>query len=412
MPDLIIIGAGASGLMAAIAAGQEGAGVCLLEAGPRVGRKIAASGNGRCNYTHRTISMDHYHTTAPYALLPAMTGFDEGAVMDFFTQLGLPPYIDDRDRVYPYARKAAMVTDALRQWALQLGVTIKTDCRVTALEGQYGAFTARGQGFAIQGTTALVACGGEAAPQLGGTSDGYRLLEGFGHRSTARHPAICPILTEKDPIRGCQGVRWWAQAHLQAGGRDLLANGEFLFNEDGLSGPLAFDLAYAIGVAGPGECSLVLDLLPDVDRDWLLAHMTDRQANLAFRPIEDFLSGLMPKPLGLPLLRQLVQGKMTDPAAALPADFPDRFVKLAKAYPIRVTGLRPYKDAQVTAGGIDLADFDPDSLMSWLVPGLFACGEVLDVTGDCGGYNLQWAWASGRLAGLSAARYAGKGGQS
>lgn len=405
MWDVMIIGGGASGLMAALSAACDGARVLLLEKEKRVGRKLAATGNGWCNFSHKGFSTDNYHGAPPYFVDEVFAQFDEADTLAFFDDLGVVAFCDERNRYYPYSKNAGSVVDALRFACADAGVSDRTDCAVTALNSDGNTFVVSGAGWREESRSVVVACGGEAAPQLGGSRDGYALLQQFGHELVPTRPAIVQLVTRAEAVRGLQGLHWDVSA--SACGRT--EEGELLFTNYGLSGPVILQLSQAVGdaLADADRVSVSIDLLPHFAESELPNLLRERRERLAERPLGDFFVGFLPRPLASRLLRDADCGKQNRPAgAALGEEQISDLARLLKHWTVLVVDTRPFRDAQATAGGIDCADFDPTTLMSWRTPGLFACGEVLDVLGDCGGYNLQWAWSSGRVAGSAAAAWA------
>ncbi len=404
MWDVTIIGGGASGLAAALAAARSGAQVLLLEKQKRVGRKLAATGNGWCNFTHKGFTTANYHGAPPYFVSEALTQFDEVDTLQFFSELGVVAFCDERDRYYPYSKNAGAVVDALRFACAEAGVTLRTEVMVKAVKNDGGKFTVQSNEGTESTRAVIIACGGEAAPQLGGCRDGYLFLRHFGHVLVPTRPAIVQLVAKQDAVRGLQGLHWDVVA--AACGRK--EDGELLFTNYGLSGPVILQLSETVGAAlnDVAEVPVTIDLLPDWLECDLLQMLNERRTLLADRPLGDFFVGFLPRPLASALLRAAHCGKQNRPAKELSDDQLAALAHVAKAFVVPVVDTRPFRDAQATAGGIDSADFDPKTLMSWRVPGLFACGEVLDVLGDCGGYNLQWAWSSGRAAGTAAAVWA------
>ncbi|MDR1735739.1 MAG: aminoacetone oxidase family FAD-binding enzyme [Oscillospiraceae bacterium] len=409
--DVLIVGGGASGLMAAIAsAGVQGVSrVVLAEKMPRVGKKLLATGNGRCNFTNvNADDMSFYKSGRPETVARVLARFTRGDTERFFNSVGVSARTED-GRLYPYSLLAGAVVDALRFEAGRLGVKTVTDTPVTVVE--YGGGRYRAAGFAAK--SLVVATGGMASPSLGSDGSGYAILTGFGHAKTAVFPALTQLVTEKAAIRGLSGIRVTAKAALYTGGV-LAADGtdELLFTDYGLSGPLALSLsreasAYLNALPEAENCGVTLDLFPEMDKEELLAKLLDRRRNHAEWAAEELFLGLAHKRVGLAVMRAAgiahtgLCGGFAQEDILSAAEF-------AKAYPITVTGTRGFADAQVTCGGIALDDFAPDTLSSRLSPGLFACGEVLDADGQCGGFNLQWAWSSGYAAGRGAGLFAAR----
>ena len=395
--DAMIIGGGASGLIAAVALARRGRRVVLLEQQERVGRKLLSTGNGRCNLTNLNAGAGDYHG-ARQAVQAALRAWPPRKVMAFFDALGIPCVADEAGRVYPMSRQAASVLDALRLGCDEAGVETRTGFRVTALRRIEGGFEARSQeGDRACARCALVCTGGLAAPKLGARGDGYRLLEDLGHRITPRFPAIAPLVTSPSRVRGLKGIRAEGEIALRCGDAVLRRErGEVLFAESGVSGIAAMQLARAAneGLRAGKPCAVILNFLPDADAKALLRR---RAGELPKRGLEDFLNGIVPKRLGQTLVK----------AAGLPLDGPagslnpgqlDALADQLAGWTLPVTGTQGFDQAQVTAGGASLKDFDARCMASLRAPGLFAAGEVLDVDGDCGGFNLQWAASSALLA--------------
>ena len=243
----------------------------------------------------------------------------------------------------------------------------------------------------------IIACGGCAGKALGGTMAGYDLLGQLGHSRTPLHPSLTQIRTDPAPIRGLKGVRADCHIRLRAGGRTVQEDaGEAQFTETGVSGPAAFTLSRQAGQAQAAE--LLLDLLRAYPEPQVLALLAARKAALPQLPAEDALAGMLHPRLGKTLCRACGLGQQ--PLAGVPGEALAALAKKIKNFALPVTGVSGFESAQVTAGGVRTAEFRADTLESRLAPGVFACGEVLDIDGDCGGYNLQWAWSSGHVAGM------------
>lgn len=404
MWDVTIIGGGASGLAAALTAARSGAQVLLLEKEKRLGRKLAATGNGWCNFTHKGFTTANYHGATPYFISEVLNTHHEADTLAFFSELGVVAFCDERGRYYPYSKNAGAVVDALRFACADCGVTLRTEAPVDRLLKKGDHFTLRTKEKIESSRTVIIACGGEAAPQLGGCRDGYDFLRHLGHDLIPTRPAIVQLVAKEEAVRALKGLHW--QVVASASGRKEA--GELLFTGYGLSGPVILQLSEALSAAlvTAKEVPVTIDLLPDWQEERLVQTLKERRRLLSDRALGDFFVGFLPRPLASALLRAANSGKQNRPVKDLSDNQLAELAHLAKAFVVPVIGTRPFRDAQATAGGIDCADFDPASLMSWRVSGLFACGEVLDVLGDCGGYNLQWAWSSGRLAGRSAALWA------
>ena len=395
-----VIGAGASGMTAALTAARLGHEVTLYERQARVGRKLMATGNGRCNLTNTGAGPSNYHGEAPDFVRPALEAFPSEAALDFFRGLGLLAREEWGGRVYPLSNSANSVVDVLRQALDAAGVELIAGDRVRELRRVgpgYSVTTESGDKWSFDAV--VVACGGLAGEKLGGGRDGYELLKALGHTRTALRPALVQITTEPAYPRSLKGIKAdCALRVLSRGGLLTSSCGELLFTETGVSGPAAFDVSRAVSEAGDAKMELEIDFLRDYTPAEVLAHLQNRARTAPELPASELLTGSVHNRLG----RMLIKYADVEAAAPLSALTERELRTVAgacKRFKLPVRGTEGFANAQVTAGGIRTSEFDPRTLESRLCPRLFACGEVLDIDGDCGGYNLQWAWSSGVLAG-------------
>ena len=396
--NVAIVGGGASGLMAAITAAENGHAVTVFERQSRVGRKLLATGNGRCNLSNMQPPEGHYHGAEPDFVRPALEAFPAQAARDFFRSLGLLTVEEPSGRVYPFSDQAGSVVDVLRFAAEARGASLRTGEEVLSLRRQGAGFLAETAEDKRFFERVIVCCGGLAGGRLGGTKSGYDLLSALGHSRTALYPALVQLKTPPERVRSLKGVRADALVRVEQNGRLLAESaGEVQFTEYGLSGPATFEVSRAAAAAGAGVTAR-LDLLRGTPLPELEALLAARCRDLPLLTGENLFTGLLHNRLGRVVLRE----------AGLASDLPlgdfsprarARAAAAVKAFVLPVTGTTGFDNAQVTAGGIATDGFSPETLQSRLVPGLYAAGEVLDADGDCGGFNLQWAWASGRLAG-------------
>ncbi len=398
-----VIGGGASGMAAALSAARGGKTVTLFERQPRVGRKLSVTGNGRCNLGNTNLSAAHYHGADGAFVEPALGAFDTRAALAFFKQLGLLTVTEADGRVYPLSDQAGSVVDVLRLAVQEAGVCVRTESEVTAIRRGPDGFTVCTQDAQTQADAVIVCCGGVAGGKFGGGRSGYELLASLGHSVTKLYPSLVQIKTETGFVGALKGVRADGRVWLTRGAQTLAESaGEIQFADFGVSGPAIFEISRAASVES-GRLTLHIDTLREYARDETERILIARRASMADLSCENFLTGILHNRLGRTLLRYGGYN-LAAPIGSLSAADIAEIAGCCKDFALAVTGTPGFDGAQVTAGGARTAEFDPATLQSRLVPGLYAAGEVLDVDGDCGGYNLQWAWASGSLAGQTRGR--------
>lgn len=405
--QVTVVGGGSSGMMAAISAARRGARVTLLERKDRVGKKLLATGNGRCNLTNADLSLSRFHGGDRAFIASVLTRFPSASAVDFFEELGIACVSEAEGRIYPHSGQASAVLDVLR-WELErLAVDVRTGYEVKGIvRRENGLALQLAAGGELAARQVVLACGGLAGPQFGSDGSGQRLAAALGHRLVETLAALVPLRLRADFLRKLKGVGFEGSGEVRVGEEVLRTEaGEFLFTDSGISGPPVLQLSRSASIAlqrnrGP---RIVLDLFPGLSLDALDGALEVRFRRQGRKSLVDGLVGLLNKRL-IPIVLsaagidyQALPGAEITPAAR------SALARLLKNWSLEISGTMPWPEAQVTAGGVDLRDVDPETLASKLVPGLFFCGEILDVDGDCGGFNLQWAWSSGWIAGQSAA---------
>ena len=397
-----IIGGGASGMAAALFASENPHHqVILLERQARLGRKLMATGNGRCNLTNKNLSDKNYHGETPDFSNYALKEFDTVQTLSWFEGMGLYTVTEDSGKVYPYSDQANSVVDILRLNLERPNITVKTAFEVEKIKKEEAGFRVSSREESIFCHKLIVACGGLAGSKLGGTMSGYKLLGKLGHKATKLRPSLVQLKSSWKCLPGLKGVRAQCTAKITYNEQLFSSSrGEIQFTEYGFSGPVIFEVSRDV-CAVPGRWCCHLDLLPDWSEDTLFSVLSQRKNT--HLPVQELLTGILHNRLG----RVLTQ-EASISLNGLCKDLTDGQLKnvcyVVKHLSAELTEPMGMDSAQVTAGGVLTEQFSPKTMESLLVPGLYACGEVLDIDGDCGGYNLQWAWSSGRLAGISAGK--------
>ena len=397
-----IIGGGASGMAAALAASENpNVQVILLERQARVGRKLLATGNGRCNLTNLHANGASYHGNAPEFARYALQVFPAQETIEWFEKLGLYTVAEPSGRVYPYSDQANSVVDILRLNLNRPNLELRTGYEVQKIKQSGLGFEVSNGEEVIFCDKLIIACGGLAGSKLGGTMSGYKLLGKLGHKSTKLRPALVQLKSDWGGLAGLKGVRADCRAEIYHN-EELFcqSRGELQFTEYGLSGPVIFEISRDVCTA-PGSWICKLDFLPDWDCDRLYKELL-RRKNTDL-PVQELLTGILHNRLGR-VLTHSAGVQMNVLCQDLHDGDIQAICSAVKGFEVRLTEPMGMDSAQVTAGGVLTEQFDPTTMESRLVPGLYACGEVLDIDGDCGGYNLQWAWSSGRLAGIHAGK--------
>ena len=397
-----IVGGGASGMAAALAAAEDPqVQILLFERQARLGRKLQATGNGRCNLTNLHAQGQGYHGQEPDFAFPALDTFGPQDTLEWFRTMGLFTVAEPSGRVYPYSDQANSVVDVLRFALDRPNIRLLTGLEVSKVRRTADGFSVEAGEEAFTCDRLVIACGGLAGTKLGGSMSGYKLLSKLGHRTTRLRPALVQLKSSWGGVVGLKGIRTNCHAQIiHDGVVHTESTGELQFTEYGLSGPVIFEISRD-ACQGAGEWLCHLDFLPQTPQDELLAELI-RRAGTAL-PVEELLTGILHNRLGRVLTKAAgVHGGQSIRMLSK-ADL-QAVCHAVKCFDVPLTEPMGMDSAQVTAGGVLTSEFDPYTMESRLVSGLYACGEVLDIDGDCGGYNLQWAWSSGRMAGLHAGK--------
>ena len=399
--DCVILGGGAGGLCAAAALGRRGLRVTVVERLPRVGKKLLATGNGRCNLSNLDMQPSHYGKAATfvervYAVVPPEE------VAAFFASLGLMTAVED-GRVYPRTMAASAVLDVLRMACERHAVSMLTDTEVVALSpsrrGGWSVQLADGSGLFAPHVVA--AMGGSAAPSMGTDGTGARLMQALGHEITPLYPALVQLRCSHPALKGLKGIRTQAELTLMIDDQAVLREtGELLLTDYGVSGVCVFQLSReaAPALAQGQSVRLAVNFLPEIPS--LLPWLDARIRQLAPASLLALTTGVLPRLLAQTVIRE-ARLSPDMPAEALSESEKQALCGALSAFPLVVTGTQGFANAQVTRGGVSLADVDPSTMASRLFDGLHIIGELLDVDGPCGGYNLHFAFA-GALAAAKA----------
>lgn len=428
---IAVIGAGASGMMAAIQAAEKGAEVTCFERKEKIGKKIYATGNGHCNFSNQKMLdptfqiKDGFYTKEPSKVEQALQRIGVRKICTFFEQEGM--LIRSREGyLYPYSGQAGTVVELLTRKLKQVNATIFCDVQVLAVkkrpDGRFQLVFQPGENCDKKNLRnhtlfdrVILAGGGKAAPALGSDGSGFTLAAGLGHHVTGCRPSLCGVKCEKTFFSEWAGIRTAATVRVLSMGRtEILAEntGEVQLTDYGISGIPTFQVSHVIGEhlnslhnTGSGKengVPLELDFLPDFTEEYLQQQLQTRLRNTVTESLTlaDLFMGMVNRKLLACILKQ--KGLQWEQRIS----FPDgtALLQTLKHFPVNATGLNDFTQAQVTAGGVPLEEID-QNFQSLKVPGLFLCGELLDVDGICGGYNLQWAWTSGWIAGESASTF-------
>ena len=397
--DVVIIGGGASGLFAAVYLKKNNPklSVRILEALPRVGKKLALTGNGRCNITNRNIDISRYHGTDKTFAEFALQKYDGFFCEDFFESIGVPFVFED-DKAYPASLQAASVVDCLRFAADELGVITHLETKVTNIQLTKSGYMVIADKMQFMAKNVILAAGLlSGSDKVGCDGSILEILKKAGYETAKLYPAIVQLKTETDIVKQLKGIKVDALATLKHNGKSVKEeSGEVLFCDYGLSGPPILQLSGEAARLEKG-CEISLDLMSDIDFTTLLNKLDLRVKNLKNRNLDEFFTGMLNKRVGQVILK-MAGLKLSDSVSVLQINHLKKITSLLKGFSFKVTGTNGFLNSQVTAGGLLTNQFSSETMMSLSNKGLYAVGEILDIDGDCGGFNLQWAWSSATAA--------------
>lgn len=403
MRRVAIVGAGASGLVCAIETARKGLDVTLFEKNTKVGRKILATGNGRCNISNENITLSRYHGESPSFAKEALRRFDTSTCKNYFRSLGLEMREGEEGRLYPMSHQASSVVDILLHEARSLGVHFMLESEVTRIETKGVAFGVYVNEQTYTFDACVIATGSVAMPTLGSSSSGYGFAKALGHSVIEAYPSLVQFVSNEAHLKEVSGVKMDAMVELYvANQKRASVQGDLLFTAYGLSGSAILDISRIASKAFvEGETvHVMLDLLPNLTREALNALLQKRLSFSKGKSLGLWLEGIIPKKLAQFIIHHTKVEHIQE-ASSLGAKEIKKIVFALKALRITIEGTKGFESAEVCAGGVDVRELNAKNLMSQKIENLYFCGEVLDIDGDCGGFNLHFAWASGYLVAQS-----------
>lgn len=402
--EIAVIGGGASGLMAAITAKKSGKEVIILERKDRILKKVLITGNGRCNITNVNANISNYFGKNISSVENILNRFTPQDTMDFFNELGIICNEENRGKVYPLSGQASSVVDALRFEAERLGIKIETEFYVRKIEKDGFKFRIYSEDRKkIEAGRVILAAGGQSYPELGSNGSGFELAKELGHSVTRLSPSIVQLKTEKHQVKGLQGIKTDVAVTAYGDSKKICTyDGELLFTDYGISGNVVFNISFVMPLYKDVEFEI--DFMEKFDYNELYEMLKERKRILSHLTMENYFNGMINKKLGQFLSKVSGIEKLSKPVKDLNDSDIRKLCTVLKKYRVKILETTGFKNAQVTAGGVSLDEVNAETLESKIVKGLYFSGEVLDVYGECGGFNLQWAWASGYIAGENSAK--------
>lgn len=410
--DVIVLGGGASGLMAAISAKDFGADVAIVEGTDRVGKKILATGNGRCNITNSTIKFpfNQYHSNNDGFFNSVLSSFGVKETEDFFYSLGLPFVELQNGKMYPQSLQSSSVVDILRLALEDRNIPVYNSFKVKKISTVNKKFTlSTVDNFSedIHCGKLIIACGGKSAVKTGSDGSAYNLCKSFNHKITVTYPAIVQLKLDFNKLKAISGVKFDGFASVIVDGKEIRKEfGEILFTDYGISGPPILQIS---DIASKNtllnkDVKIKVDMMPHKTEEEVKDFFENHFGMMSYREVSKSLIGVINKKLIPVILKEAGIHDIHKPCYELSWQEKKTLISLFKSWTFTCTGSNGFNNAQVTAGGVDTREVCNNTLESKIVKNLYFCGEILDVHGDCGGYNLQWAWSSGYIAGKNAAK--------
>ena len=405
---VIVVGGGAAGMMAAVSAERLGADVTILEKNPRVGKKILATGNGRCNFTNTNTDITYYHGNNPQFAGSALASFTTDDAILFFEELGIEHKVEELGKVFPMSDQASSILDVLLYELNRIGVHIVCDACAKDITRKNNEFIIELEnGKVYRGDRVIIAAGGKAMPSSGSDGNGYDLAAKLGHTVIDIFPALVQLMLEGAFFKRIDGVKFVGTVEVMHNNKSLAEDrGDILFANYGVSGPPVLQVSRKAGeLINEGKEAylkiIIIDMMP---KEELRKRINKRFQTGSMKPVDFSLVGLINKRLIPVVLAEAGIHDLKRTAGTLSEKETERIIDILTDWRFKIRGTKSWPSAQVTAGGVDTNEIDQNSMESKLVKGLYFAGEIMDIDGQCGGFNLQWAWSSGFVAGQRAAQ--------
>lgn len=404
--EIIVIGAGASGIIAAITIKDNGKDIGILESKERIGKKLLSTGNGRCNITNRDLSYSRYHSNNINFFKQTLNNFTLDDTITFFASLGLPLITLENGRMYPLSLQASSVLDILKMSLEDRNIPIYLNSKVEDITYTKGYFKIFCKNQTYKCKKIILCTGGKSAPDTGSDGSFFDICKKLGHNIIFPIPALVQLKLEYKRLKALSGVKFNGIVSL------LIDNelkekqeGELLFTNYGISGPPILNISgtASYNLFSKKSVELEIDMLPSYSKERLIELLENHWGMFNYRSIHDSLIGILNKKVIPILLNEAMIKNIHKPCYELTWKEKDNIYKLIKCWKFKVYDTNSFKNSQVTCGGVDTHEVNPKTLESKKIKNLYFAGEILDVHGDCGGFNLQWAWSSGFTAGKSAA---------
>lgn len=403
--EIIILGGGASGITASIVAKDMGSDVAILEGNDRIGKKILTTGNGRCNITNENISSCKYHSSNDDFCESTLNQFTLEDTKNFFNSLGLPLITIDDGKIYPMSLQASSVLDILRLAIEDRQIPVYLNSKVKSIKKSNKNFHISTENGDFQCKKLILACGGMSAPSTGSDGSGFKLAKTLGHSIITPVPGLVQLKLNFPYLKALSGIKFDGTAKLCINNKNIHQKfGEILFTDYGISGPPILQLSSLASKSlhDNKKVFLEVDMFPNMSTENLISLLENHWGTFSYRSIHDSFIGIINKKLIPTLLKYCDITNVHKPCYDINWEEKNKIYNTLKNWRFEVIGTNPFKNSQVTCGGVDTIEISNETLESLKVKNLYLCGEILDINGDCGGFNLQWAWSSGYVAGKNA----------